>query len=100
MSEFQSSSTLQNSIYSWTFAKQNRFNSLYRQPSTQSIYNIPENRGTRSTTFGYGTRNLFNIKASSPPPNEYNLPTVFDTNISKRKGTKLSSKINPQVLKF
>jgi hypothetical protein len=97
MSEYQSASTLQNSVYSWTIAKSGRFGRLYKQPSTQSIYDLPDSKGTRTTTFGYGERNIFNIKLSSPPPDKYNLPNIFEENISKRKGTKLSSKINHMV---
>jgi hypothetical protein len=100
MSEYQSASTLQNSVYSWTIAKSGRFGKLYKQPSTQSIYDLPDSKGSRTTTFGYGERNLFNIKSCSPPPDKYNLPNIFEENISKRKGTKLLYKINPLVKIF
>ena len=97
MSEFQSPSTLQNSVYSWTFPKSDRFGNSYKQASVQSIYSLPDHKNNRSTSFGFGTRKTFTSGNKSPSPDRYNLPTVFEMNISKKKGTTLTSKLNPLV---
>lgn len=98
MSEYQSSSTLQNSIYSWTFPRTHRFKDAIKEPSVHTIYNLPRLSGTRSTNFGYGVRKVFEDKKDNPPPNSYSIPTVFDTNILKKKGISLNGKINPLVI--
>lgn len=37
----------------------------------------------RTTSFGYGNRSNFSFKANSPPPNRYDLPSLFkDQNLA------------------
>jgi hypothetical protein len=100
MSEHQSSSTMQNSIYSWTIPRQPRFKDVIKEPSVHTMYNLPSLLTTRSTNFGYGVRKLFHDKRVIPSPDCYTLPTAFDTNLSKNKGVTMNGKINPLVFIF
>jgi hypothetical protein len=96
MSEHQSSSSLQNSVYSWTFCKTDRFKNATKEP-VHTMYTLPSLTTPRSTNFGYGTRKVFEGK-SGPSPDKYAIPNLFDINIAKNNGIKLNSKINPLVL--
>ena len=93
-SEFQSENSLQNSSYCWSFTKEERFktnNSL-----TQSMYNSPGIRTTRTTTFGIGERKTFPYKKREylPSPDTYSLTSIFDMNIKKKKGASILPKSN------
>jgi hypothetical protein len=98
MSEYQSSSTFQNSVYSFSFCRTDRFKNAVKEPSVHTIYNLPSLLTTRSTNFGYGARKVFEGKKGSPSPDRYSIPTLFDINIAKQNGTKLNSKIPSLVL--
>ena len=47
-------------------------------------YTLPPTRSKRTTNFGFGGRVGFEQRGSSPPPNNYNLPSDFDP--QRRKG--------------
>jgi hypothetical protein len=89
---------MQNSIYSWTFGRSDRFKNAIKEPSVHTIYSLPSLLKTRSTNFGYGDRKIFEPKNDYPSPNCYTMPNLFETNIIKNKGVKLNSKINPLVI--
>jgi hypothetical protein len=89
MSEFQSSNALQNSVYSWTFNKSNRFSGgLYKKKFIDSIYNLPDKKNGRATTQGVGNRRDLRPQPgqSSPPPNTYRIKSSVDImNLDKKK---------------
>ncbi len=96
ISEYQSSNSLQNSSYVWSFTKSNRFlGGVYRRPLTDSIYKLPDSKNGRFTTPGYGERRDLRPTRgkNSPPPNSYLIKTCFDVNLEKRKGAKILDKI-------
>jgi hypothetical protein len=59
-----------------------------------NIYNIPDSKMTRTTTLGYGKRKDFLriYERDNPSPAAYNLKSLFDINIIKRKGTSMTNK--------
>jgi len=88
MSPFKSSSSLQNSVYSWSFSKTGKFNGLYKKPISDSIYLIPDGKNSRYTSQGFGKRCEMKNPAgqSSPPPNTYKIKSCFDKSVEHRKG--------------
>lgn len=96
ISEYQSSNSLQNSSYVWSFTKSDRFlGGVYSRPLTDSMYKMPESKIGRYTTPGHGERkDLRPIKGkNSPPPNSYFIKTCFDVNLEKKKGPKILDKL-------
>lgn len=68
----------------FTFSKAPRFQERHKQKMCEALYDLPSGRMKRTTSFGIGTRFIFKHREQSPPPNSYNLPSVFD--LSKGKG--------------
>lgn len=99
MSEFQSTSSYQNSVFSWTFSKSRRFNGHYKKGLTDSIYNLPDNKNMRATIQGFGNRNDSRPRVGqcSPPPNKYKIKSIFEENFEKKKGKSISEKVAPLV---
>lgn len=98
MSEHKSSSTLQNSVSSWTFGKSKRFSS-YNKSEVDNIYNLPDKKNLRFTSQGFGLRNDLRPKVGqhSPPPDTYRIASCFETNALKKKGPLILEKIEPLV---
>ena len=98
MSQFQSSNSLRNSSYVWSFSKSGRFS--YKKPMTDSIYKLPDTKTDRFTTQGYGERKeLRSSKGqNSPPLNTYEIKTCFDFNLEKKKGPLIHEKIPGLVI--
>ena len=95
---FQSCSTIQSgNVISYSIPKQERFLHHIKRDSCDSIYTLPEMKGLRSTTMGFGYRQEFINKKevdAKPSPNKYNLLSVFSENINKERGCSISNKIN------
>lgn len=95
MSEFQSTNSMQNSSYIWTFSKAHRFSSVYKRPATDSIYTVPDWKSGRYTTQGFG--NKYDLRPlqgrNSPPPNTYRIKSCFEINAEKKKGPLIHNKI-------
>ena len=58
------------------------------------IYNIPSCKNLRSTMFGYGKRTNFEFANAkyNPPPNAYNIKSIFDINEYEKKGPIMTGK--------
>lgn len=101
MSPYKSSSSLQNSVYSWSFTKTGKFNGMYKKLPSDSMYSIPDGKSTRYTSQGYGSRVDLKNKAgqNSPPPNTYKIKSCFEQSVEHRKGPIILQKY-PQIVKF
>ncbi len=99
MSPYKSSSSLQNSVHSWSFSKTGRFYGLYKRPASDSMYSIPVAKSSRFTSQGFGRRiDLKNPAGqNSPPPNSYRIKSCFDQSLEHRKGAVLLEKTPPIV---
>ena len=94
-SNFQSSNSLQNSSYIWSFPKTERYKRKDYLKYNDNIYNIPDLKNTRSTNLGYGSRLNFTtryILKNSPSPATYHLKSLFEINLMKKKGPIMTSK--------
>ena len=93
-SEFLSSNSLQNSSYIWSIPKAKRMRIKDYIKLNDNIYNIPDSKMTRSTNLGYGRRKnfLYIFGVNTPSPAAYNLKSLFDINLIKKKGTTLTGK--------
>lgn len=99
MSDMQSSSTFQNSVYSWSFPKSHRFVDNFTRASNESLYNLPNKRNMRHTTQGFGERKDLRPKVGScsPPPGTYRIKSLFEINLEKREGRSILEKV-PQLV--
>jgi hypothetical protein len=98
MSAYKSSSTLQNSVYSYSFPKQERFTEKIKN-CVDTMYNLPETKSNRFTSQGFGSK-LENINPSglgSPAPNSYRLKSCFENSLDKKKGPVFLEKFSPLV---
>lgn len=96
ISEYQSSNSLRNSSYVWSFTRSDRFTGgVYKRPATDSIYKLPDTRSIRFTNQGYGERKDLRPTAgnNSPPPNQYFIRSCFEDNLIKKKGPSILDKI-------
>lgn len=93
-SNFLSSNTLQNSSYIWSFPKSERTKRKDFLKLNDNIYNIPDFKTTRSTSLGYGSRINFTSMYNQKTPScaTYNIKSLFDINLIKRKGPTMTSK--------
>ena len=94
-SEFLSSNSLQNSSYIWSFPKTERSKKKDFLKLNDNIYTIPDFKTTRSTNLGYGTKSDFTSSSDQkymPSPATYNIKSLFDINLIKRKGPIMTSK--------
>jgi hypothetical protein len=98
MSKYQSSSTFQNSVISWTFKKEKRFQE--NKLNSDKIYDIKADSKNRYTTIGYGNRSDF-VSAKgrySPSPTDYNITSIFDKNQAEKKGFIIGKKYSNPLL--
>jgi len=88
MSEYHSSSSLKNSIQSWTFKKEHKFKNSYKRLLTESIYNLPEQKHLRSTSIGIGKRyDFLPLEGRGVPGSDYyKLKSDIEVNVEKKKG--------------
>jgi hypothetical protein len=96
ISEYQSSNSLRNSSYVWSFTRSDRFSGgVYKRSATDSIYKLPDTRSERFTIQGYGERkDLRPVPGNnSPPPNRYFIRSCFEENLVKKKGPSILDKI-------
>lgn len=102
MSPYKSTSSLQNSVYSWSFAKTGRFDGLYKKPTSDSMYLIPDGKSSRFTSQGFGRRADMKNPAgqNSPPPNTYQIKSCFERSVEHCKGAVLLEKIPSIVINF
>jgi hypothetical protein len=99
MSNYQSSSTLRNSVPTWSFGQTKRFSHCYKEPMVHNIYDLPEIKARRTCSFGVGFRRLFNNLDKSPSPQKYNLRSSLEIGMEKGKGPKLVAKV-PIIVKL
>jgi len=99
MSQFQSTSSLQNSVITWSIPRTERFltNKLY----CDNIYNKPEKKTKISTTQGYGTKyDLMPMAGKgTPSPDCYNIKSLFENNNFHKKGVILAQKLRSPVIR-
>ena len=95
-SEFFSSNALQNSSYCWSIGKDARIKDKLYKKYNDNIYNIPDFKTERYTIQGYGTKeNFWNpFGRGDPSPDRYNILSLFDINIKKRKGKTMGARLN------
>ncbi len=101
MSQFQSTNSLQNSVFSWTFGKKKRFNDF--KFKNQRLYDTStSNKSNRYTSLGYGNKlDLMSKQGKgSPSPHNYNIRSCFEKNLSERKGIILAQKLKEIVNYF
>ena len=93
-SEFHSSNSLQNSSYIWTFPKAKRSRRKDILKLNDNIYNIPNFKTTRSAGMGYGKRKdfLHIFGVNTPSPSAYDIKSLFDINLIKKKGNTFTGK--------
>lgn len=99
MSPFKSSNTLQNSVNSYSFPKEDRFHLNYKKNSPDSLYSIPESKSQRFTSQGYGNKvEMHNLTGKgAPAPNAYKLKSCFDNYLDHKKGVIFLEKFTPMV---
>ena len=95
-SDFFSSNALQNSSYCWSIGKDKRIKDKLYKKYNDNIYNIPELKSARYTVQGFGIRGDFWVPfgKGDPSPDRYNIPSIFDINIKKRKGATMAPRLN------
>jgi len=96
MSQYQSTSTLQTSVISWSIPRSERFE--LNKINCDNLYAIPESKSKRSTTVGYGTKyDLMPLAGKDTPgPDKYNLRSSFDNPFNK-KGVIIGQKFKNSV---
>lgn len=99
MSCYKSSNSLQNSVYSYSFSKQPKFNGVYKKSLSESIYNVPDNKCSRYTSQGFGSRvEITNpYGKGSPAPNTYSIRSCFDSSVDRKKGALILERFTPLV---
>ena len=90
MSQYQSASTLQHSVYQYSFPKAERFPKIKTYSETPSQLSIPSTLRARSTSFGFGEKYIcpkyVNQKAVEyPPPDKYAIHKPFVDVENKKK---------------
>lgn len=95
MSTFQSHNTFQNSSYMYSFSKDRRFPKL-KSVGSDCMYLLPSIRNKRAAGFGIGDRpSVTKIHGKDcPSPDTYKIKTIFDFNVSHKKGPKLLYRFN------
>jgi hypothetical protein len=98
MSQHKSATSLQNSVYSWSFSKSSRFRDN-KASEKGSLYTLPDFKNRRAPSLGFGTKyDLRPLQGrDSPPPNTYRIKTVFDINMIKKKGPIILEKLSGAV---
>jgi hypothetical protein len=67
----------------WSFPKA-RKDATTQKPICQVFYDLPSSKSSRTAAFGYGTKYDFTKEATNnPPPNAYEIPTVFKKSTKK-----------------
>jgi hypothetical protein len=99
ISEFQSSSSLQNSVCTYSIPKSPRFKNS--ADTGGGLYKLPGVLGSgRATGLGYGGR-LFPVEdknaKNSPSPSQYKLKSFVDE-LVKKCGVSIKGKLNLKVL--
>jgi len=92
ISPFQSSTSLQKSINSITFPKSVRFDS--NKKISPGFYKLPELNNKRGAYIGFGKKITFRDLANSPPPNMYEIRSVFEENLLHNKGSIFHPKLD------
>ena len=97
MSSYKSSNALQNSICSFSFTRQEKFNGIYKKSLTQNLYKVPDLKSTRYTSQGLGNRiDMQNAYGKgSPAPDTYKLKSCFDNSLDHKKGAIILEKFTP-----
>lgn len=102
MSPFKSSSSLRNSVYSYSFAKQSRFGWLNNKNFSDNLYTLPDSKCKRYTSQGFG--NKINVEnqggKGSPAPNSYKIRSCFEDSSKKKIGPTILEKFSPMVIYF
>ena len=93
MSQYQSTSTLQKSVPTYSIPRAERLVSA--KLNCDNIYSKPEQKSTRSTTMGYGIKkDLLPLAGRcTPSPNAYNIRSFNEENNLHRKGVILAQRL-------
>jgi hypothetical protein len=98
ISEYQSSSTLQNSVCKYTIQKSPRFKNS--SDNHHGLYIVPSDLGTgRKAGFGFGTRQFpkeNKMARNSPSPSHYKLQSFVDK-VLKNSGLKIGERLPDKV---
>jgi hypothetical protein len=100
MSPFKSSNSLQNSVYSYSFTKQQRFNGMYQKLIVDCMYDLPASKSMRFTSQGFGNKTELKNPSGkgSPAPNSYRIKSCFDSSIDHKKGPIFLERFTPMVI--
>jgi hypothetical protein len=98
ISQFQSSSSLQNSVCHYTIPKEDRF--INRGDNNEGVYDLPKVIGNgRKAGIGFGGRKFPEVNRDrrlSPSPNHYKLQTFVDKILSN-SGISIGERIPQKV---
>lgn len=98
MSCYKSSNSLQNSVHSYSFPKQTKFNGTYRNSLSQT-YKLPDWKSPKYTTLGFGHRyDLSNPYGKDSPGPSYKIKSCFDRSVAQKKGPLILEKFVPLVI--
>ena len=98
ISYFNSTSSLQNSISSYSIPKETRFRDNYKKFATDSIYSLPDSKSYRGASIGFGVKSSLIRLSVIPSPNEYNIKSVFELNKIKGRGVIIGEKFSYKVI--
>ena len=95
-SQFISSNVLRNSAYCWKIGKEIRIKDKLYRKYNDNIYNLPELKSKRYTTLGYGERGKTWVTHGKdyPSPDSYKIKSVFEMNLTHKKGFSFGEKFN------
>jgi hypothetical protein len=69
----------------------------YKNSENISLYKLPECLSSRATSIGFGNRSKFFPDSFSPSPNRYKIKSVFEENISHKRGPVIATKLSYKV---
>ena len=95
-SQFISSNVLRNSAYCWKIGKEIRIKDKLYRKYNDNIYNLPELKSKRYTTLGYGDKGKTWVTHGKdyPSPDSYKIKSVFEMNLTHKKGFSFGEKFN------
>jgi hypothetical protein len=101
MSSYKSSNSLQNSIHSYSFPRQIKFNGTYKNSLSQTLFKLPDSKSTKYTTLGFGNRYDFsNPNGKDSPGPSYKVKSCFEKSVAHKKGPLILEKFNYLVITF
>jgi len=93
VSNFNSTNSLQNSIYAYTIPKEERFRGNINKLYTDTIYTITESKINKGTSLGLGDKSSLVNSKTVPGPQQYNILSIFEKNKQKHRGLIIGEKL-------